>query len=355
MDAQTTATEKPELLGVKATPIAFVRAIAQAYDQAGLSVDAALAKAQIPPHFLQQDHATVSAAQFEVLSEAAMRTLDDEALGWFERRLPWGSYGLLARASLSAPTLAVAMKRWCRHHGLLTSAVSLALLEPAHATTGRHDTAQVILSDLAIAPALKEFCEVTLLRNLLGFSAWIIDSRIALHQVDFSFPAPAHVGAYAVLFPCPVRFNAPATRLCFDASYLSLPVRRDESALGSMLQRALPLTIRHYRRDRRLVQQVQQILRTPSAAPLTAEQVAGQLNISSRSLFRMLREVGENWQDLKHHAAMARAHHALMSSTLPIKRVAEVSGFQNEKSFIRAFKVWAGVTPAAYRSGQGTT
>jgi len=44
-----------------------------------------------------------------------------------------------------------------------------------------------------------------------------------------------------------------------------------------------------------------------------------------------------------------------MSSALPIKRVAEVSGFQNEKSFIRAFKVWAGVTPAAYRSGQGTT
>ena len=77
MDAQTAATEKPEILGVKATPIGFVRAIAQAYAQAGLSVDAALAKAQIPPRFLQQDHATVSAAQFEVLSEAAMRTLDD--------------------------------------------------------------------------------------------------------------------------------------------------------------------------------------------------------------------------------------------------------------------------------------
>ena len=28
-----------------------------------------------------------------------MQELDDEALGWFNRRLPWGSYGMLARAS----------------------------------------------------------------------------------------------------------------------------------------------------------------------------------------------------------------------------------------------------------------
>lgn len=29
-----------------------------------------------------------SASQFELLAEVAMRELDDEALGWFSRRLP---------------------------------------------------------------------------------------------------------------------------------------------------------------------------------------------------------------------------------------------------------------------------
>jgi hypothetical protein len=53
----------------------------------------------------------------ELLSGTAMQELDDEGLGWFSRRLPWGSYGMLARASLSAPNLGVALKRWCRHHG----------------------------------------------------------------------------------------------------------------------------------------------------------------------------------------------------------------------------------------------
>ena len=38
----------------------------------------------------------------------------------------------------------------------------------------------------------------------------------------------------------------------FDARYLALPLVRDEAALRQMLQRALPLTVRQYRRDRLL-------------------------------------------------------------------------------------------------------
>ena len=64
----------------------------------------------------------------EVLSAAAMQELDDEALGAFSRRLPWGSYGMLARAALSSPDLGVALKRWCRYHALLTDDIRLELV-----------------------------------------------------------------------------------------------------------------------------------------------------------------------------------------------------------------------------------
>ena len=112
-----------------ATPIAFVQAICQAYEQRGLSPQAALARAQIAPSLLHQAGARITANQMEWLSAAAMRELDDEALGWFSRRLPWGSYGMLARASLGSADLGRAMKRWCRHHGLLTEDIALTLTE----------------------------------------------------------------------------------------------------------------------------------------------------------------------------------------------------------------------------------
>ena len=107
--------------------MAFVRAIASAYTQRGLNPWPTLSVAQIAPEQFQQTASRITALQMEWLSATAMRELDDEALGWFRRRLPWGSYGMLVRASLTAPTLGVALSRWCRHHNLLTGDIRLNL------------------------------------------------------------------------------------------------------------------------------------------------------------------------------------------------------------------------------------
>ncbi|MBP6309012.1 MAG: AraC family transcriptional regulator ligand-binding domain-containing protein, partial [Burkholderiaceae bacterium] len=114
--------------GAAATPIAFARTIAAAYRRANRDPSGVLQLAQIPPALLQEANGRMTARQMELLSGAAMQELDDEGLGAFSRRLPWGSYGMLARASLSAPDLGVALKRWCRHHGLLTGDIRLSVV-----------------------------------------------------------------------------------------------------------------------------------------------------------------------------------------------------------------------------------
>jgi AraC-like DNA-binding protein len=278
-----------------------------------------------------------------------MRELDDEALGWFTRRLPWGSYGMLARASISAPTLGVALKRWCRHHGLLTGDVQLALI------TTEAGTATVTLTEPAPAPwlvgELREFCHVSLLRNLLGLSSWLVDSRLPLAGVDLAFAAPPHAQAYGVLFAGPCRFDQPHTRLHLDASYLALPLRRDEAALRHMLQRALPLTVHTYRKDRLLVGRVRQALAAHPEASHSAEALAALLHTSARSLHRQLKDEGASLQTLKDTVRRERAEDLLLRTQRPLKQVAQAVGFENEKSFIRAFKGWTGHTPAEHRSG----
>src|SRR6516165_18444 len=109
------------------TPAAFVRGVVAAYARYGRDPAEALGKAQVPDSLLASADARVTAAQFETLAGHAMRELDDEALGWFSRRLPWGTYGMLCRASITAPNLEVALKRWCRHHRLLTEDVLFEL------------------------------------------------------------------------------------------------------------------------------------------------------------------------------------------------------------------------------------
>lgn len=274
-----------------------------------------------------------------------MQQLDDEALGWFSRPLPWGSYGMLARASLSAPTLGVALKRWCRHHGLLTRDITLSLQ-----STG--DQARITLVEHRPPGgdgAMREFCHVSVLRNIHGLACWLVDSRIPLQGASFTFAAPVHIDAYAVLFDGPVRFGAEQTGIRLDARYLSLPIKRDEAAMNQMLQRALPLQVRPYRRDRLLVQRVRQLLTTRPQETRNADDLAGLLNTSARSLHRQLKEEGATLQALKDEVRRDRALALLQRSARPVKQVADAAGFQNEKSFIRAFKGWTGMTPGEWR------
>ena len=334
----------PDSITRAETPIAFIQAMVAAYRARGLDPSGALIRAQIAPNLLKQSRARVTAQQMEWMSEAAMRELDDEALGWFRRRLPWGSYGMLARASVTAPTLGVAMKRWCRHHNLLTHDITLHL-------TLSDGLAHIMLEEHPDHHELgqfREFCTVSILRNALGVACWLTDSRISLTHTQLHFEAPAHATSYQVLFDGPVEFNSqptpPVSRISFDAGYLSLPVRRDEAALQRMLQRALLLTVRPYRRDRLLVEKVRQVLTEHLEAARNADEVAAHLGLSTRTLHRQLREEGASLQQLKDSVRRERALDLLLKTRKPIKQVAAEVGFANDKSFMRAFRLWTGKT-----------
>jgi AraC-like DNA-binding protein len=330
---------------IAATPMAFVQAIVAAYARYGQDPSGALTQAQIAPEQVKNPDARITAWQMERISEVAMRELDDEALGWFHRRLPWGSYGMLARASISAPTLALAVKRWCRHHHLIADDITLTLQVGG-------STASISIAEhqeLGQHGALREFCLVSVLRNIHGLACWMVDSRIPLLHAQFPFDAPPHAEAYQVLFSGPTRFQQAQAAINFDAQYLQLPLRRDEKSLQQMLQHALPLTVRPYRRDRLLVQRVRQLLAAQPQDTHGAEALAALLHVSPRTLHRQLKEEGATLQTLKDEVRQSRATELLLRTQRPVKQVAEAAGFQNEKSFIRAFKGWTGQSPAEFR------
>ena len=328
--------------------MAFVRAMCLALERQGQAPEPLLRQAQIAPTDVGQPDARINALQMEVFSGLAMRALDDEALGWFERPLPWGSYGMLARASLSAPTLGVALHRWCRHHGLLTRDIRLEV-----------DTADgtccIVLTEHRPPGgdgSLREFCFVSVLRNIHGLACWLVDSRIPLLGASFAFHAPAHADVYPLLFDGPATFDAEPTALRFDARYLTLPLRRDEHAMNQMLSRALAIQVRPYRRDRLLMQRVRQVLLAQPQQAHNAQDLAATLNMSTRTLHRQLHEEGTRLQALKDEVRRERAMALLQRSSRPLKQVAEAAGFQNEKSFIRAFRGWTGLTPGEWRGNR---
>ncbi len=325
-----------------ATPIAFVQTILRAYEKYGADPSEALRSARILPRDLRHAETRITATQLETFTRLAMRQLDDEGLGWFSRRLPWGSYGMLCRASLTAPNLGVALKRWCRHHRLLTEDIVLAC-----SVAGA--TAWLSIAEMKPLTETRELCLLTSLRHVYGYACWVIDSRIPLQSVQFPFQAPRHAAVYSLLFSGPVHFGAAQTGIGFDARYLSLPLRRDEAALRNMLRHALRFTVRQYRSDRLVIPKLRDLLRADSTELRTGESLASALNVSLRTLHRRLREEGATLQELKDDIRRDLAIERLVRTSRSIKQIARDVGFHNEKSFMRAFKQWTGESPLEYR------
>lgn len=323
------------------TPVAFVQAIIRAYELREMDPRAVLCQAGLASEELLDPRGRIAIEQFEALSACAMRELDDEALSWFSRRLPWGSYGMLLRASLTAPTLGVALRRWCRHHGLLTEDIRIELsIEGTMAVVRIEETV-----DLG---ALREFCLVSVLRNLHGIACWLTDSRIVLHRAHFPFPAPSHAEAYGKIFRGEIAFDFPEAEISFDAGYLELPVIRNDDALRKMLQRPIQIMARHYRQDRRLSQRINNYMSASASLP-DAETIADHLAISVRSLQRHLQDEGTSLHVLKAEARRLMAEDLLRRRDFPIKKVARLLGYRDQSSFGRAFLNWTGRTPAEFR------
>lgn len=332
----------PAKTPVAATPMAFVRAMVSGCHRLGHDPQAALAGVGITDRDLYQLDGRITAAQMERLSDQLMRELDDEALGWFSRKFPWGSYGMLARASLTAPNLQVALQRWCRHHNLLTSDVSLSV---EHTFQESAIALREVNAGSWLAGELKEFCHVSLLRNLIGFGSWLVDSQIPLRGVEMSLDRPHHQCAYTTLFKATVSFGAPYTKLLIDTKYISLPIRRNESDLNRMLQRALPLTVHHYRPDRLLPERVRHLLSSAPASYRNAGSISADLGVSVRTLHRQLAAHQTSLQDLKDAVRMEHALALLLRTDQQVKAVASSVGFESQKAFSRAFKRQTGQTP----------
>ena len=198
----------------------------------------ALRLAQITPAKLQQPDGRITARQMEVLSGAAMQELDDEALGAFSRRLPWGSYGMLARASLSVA------RPGHRAQALVPPSRAADRRRPAGPGGDRRERRH---RDRRARPLGGRSARV-LPGARAAQRAWagLLVHRLAHPAAGraLSFPgAAARRRLPAACSPARCSFDAAQAEIRFDARYLALPLRRDEKALRQMLQRALPLTV----------------------------------------------------------------------------------------------------------------
>lgn len=303
-----------------------------------------LHEAGIPPALLDDPSSRLLPVQFANLMRALWRLSGDEFMGFTEQRSRVGTFPLMMHAALNAETLGEALRHGCHFYRVLTDEITLSLREQG-------DSARFVLRlrrpDLDTGHVLSE----TILLCWYRFACWLINRRILLSETTFDYATPAHVAEYHQLYPCPHHFGHTETSLVFDARLLSLPITRSRDELKALI-RELPLgffikpvfqgSFGHRVRSR--------LLQGEGGELPALDAVAADFFMTGRTLRRKLLDEGTSFQEIKDGLRRDQAMTLLRQTALPIQTVAQQVGFREATVFIKAFRLWTGMTPGDYRA-----
>jgi AraC-like DNA-binding protein len=246
--------------------------------------------------------------------------------------------GLLGELMRHAPTVGEALRTMVVHQQLNAVGGAPVLLELGetvqlsyvvyHPSPGPLDT----VFDTALAVGLQ------LMRELCG-------PRWHPRWAELPRAAPAEAELYARHFGCPVRFDAEAAALAFDASTMSRKLEGAQPQRWQALKAGLERQV-----NPQLVPALYRTVRTLLAQGVANRQTtAQQLALHRRTFNRRLRTHGTSFRAVLDEVRHEAARQLLRDTTLPVIDVAAALGYAEASSFNHAFRRWSGQTPTAWR------
>jgi AraC-like DNA-binding protein len=312
-------------------------AIRQGYDPAIL-----LTQAGLSPQLLAQPHLRLPPLHYAELVKVLWRTLDDEFLGLTARPCPPGSFALMAELVIHSKTLGEALAQCARFYRIATDQLTLGL-------TVENGQAQLSMTLTAPNCDAENFLLEFLLVIWSRLASWLIRQRIPLQAAWFSHAAPAHVHEYPTLFPCPLQFDQPRNALIFDASWLTRPVVRNLTELQALLPTLPGAFLVKPVFHGSYTQRVRELVTADMQGGFPdLDAVAQHFWMTGRTLRRKLVREGSSYQTIKDGIRREQAVQWLAQGELSLQDMALKLGFAEASAFIRAFKLWTGVTPGQY-------
>ncbi|MNT29728.1 Urease operon transcriptional activator [compost metagenome] len=146
-----------------------------------------------------------------------------------------------------------------------------------------------------------------------------------------------------------MEFAASRSAIGFDAAWLTrrLPLA-DPVTHKEMLEQCRRQNVEFAAR-RAWLERVRGLINARLQDPPGLEELARQMNCSSRSLRRHLAQQQTSYQQLLDELRFTRAKEMLQQGDIPIYRIAEELGFSETASLRHAFQRWSGQPPSHFR------
>lgn len=191
---------------------------------------------------------------------------------------------------------------------------------------------------------------VSIFSGIHTFAPRLIDRKIPIKRIGFICDEPENSDIYEHFFDTKIEYNQANNIVVVDNQILNWPVLNGDTTAFSALTTYADTLLNSKEQKQDISHQLKSIL--PEALrrqSFRIDEVANQLNMSTRTLQRKLKEAGYSYKTLLDNVRRKVAEQYLANSTLSINEIAFLAGYREQSSLNHAFKSWNGISPSAFR------
>lgn len=330
-------------LGAATHSMLGLAALVDAMADLGVGADALFDGTGIAPGAMADPQARISHVQKIALFGNVLRLSPEPAIGLLAgQRQRISDFGVFGYAVLTSATMADAIAFGIEHVRLVGPVLEKSFrVEGEVAIFEGHD-----VMDLGpLLPLATEFW----FSSIHALISRAIERPHRSRRLLLPYPAPAYARRYEDVLLCPVEFDAGVMQWEFDAALLPLPLPNANPITADVCAGFCARMLEDIGREHALVKAIREACLNRMDDLPRAEQMAGQLNLSTRTLHRRLVEAGTSYQAIIDGIRERLAVEFLERTDLSVDEIAERSGFSDVSNFRKAFKKWTGQTPAYFR------
>lgn len=175
--------------------------------------------------------------------------------------------------------------------------------------------------------------------------------RIWPERASFKYKVPKDISVYQEVLKTKLEFNAGENRLDFNQKLVQIPVASHNLTLYQEFRALAEIKLAQIQSSHRVptAERVRTILLSALDQHLpTINQTAEQLQCSTRTLQRRLREEGTSFQNILEEIRKELAIRFVQKKQNKLAEIASFLGYSDPRVFRRAFKRWTGLTPTAF-------
>jgi len=288
-------------------------------------------------------------------------TVAHEIFGPVVSSLDWNTIGLEVGSSLvpldlgilgyylnSCPDLLTAYEKLVRYQALISDVANFHVQEEEeyiywHLTTplgyGFMDDRMIkVVTDLGMA------CRHRILEGLTQEKL-----APAFVELVYTDDNPNNLVALEKFYGCKAHYGKAYNKIVYRIADVQKPIPTANEDVCRLLEPALNQRMERLYGHKNQTQLVERLIRSNiGLMNCTLESIAFKLNMSSRNLQRRLQKEGTKFQDtlekIRKEVALTQKQNGLVP-----KEIADMLGYKDTNSFLRAFKRWYGVSFSHFR------